>query len=229
MDPVCHRCGTALNSPDELFCPHCGAPQLRYEPADEPANSVTVPQTAGRNLESFSSRTAILSALVIAALVAIPTGLLSSIYDFSRILVLIGGIATVMLYRRRAGTVPTGRLGWRIGGLAGLLAAFISLALYSVRSVIQRFAMHSDEPGVQARLLAQQFAAAANQASHTNPQTADAAARITRFSLSPDGAAAMALLTAVLFTFTFILFAAAGGAIGARIISVRNRPQRSSR
>ena len=228
MDPVCHRCGTALNSPEELFCPHCGAPQLRYEPAEEPAPAAAMPQTAGRNLESFSPRTAISSALTVAALVAIPMGLLSSIYAFSLLWVVGAGIASVVLYGRRAGAAPTGRIGWRIGGLAGLLGAFLSLAIYSLRSTVQRFALHTNEPELQVRSLAQQFAAAVNQAHRSNPQTAEAAALLIRFWLSPDGAAAMALLTATLFTFSLVLFAAAGGAIGAHIVSIGKRPQRSS-
>jgi|ERR1700757_3053915 hypothetical protein len=229
MDSICHRCGTPLNHPDELFCPHCGAPQLRYEPADEPVASVPMPQTAGSNLEQFSSKAAILSALIVALLVAIPIGLLSSIYDFSRLWVLAGGVASAVLYRRQAGRPPTGRLGWRIGGLAGLLAAFISMALYSLRSVVQRFALHSDAPVLQAHLLAQQFAAAANQAGRSNPQTADAAAQLTRFWLSPDGAAAMALFMAAMFTVSVVLFAAAGGAIGARIVALGKKTESSSR
>ena len=228
MDPVCHRCGTALTSSDELFCPHCGAPQLRYEPTDEPAPAVALPQTPGRNPELFSSKAAILSALTVGVLVAVPMGLLSSIYDLSLLWVVGGGILSVVLYRRRVGAPPTGRMGWRIGGLAGLLAAFISLAFYSLRSVIQRFALHSDQPELQVRSLAQQLATAVSQANHANPQTADAAAQLARFWLSADGAAAIALLTAALFIFSLVLFAAAGGAIGARIVSLGKRPQRSS-
>ncbi len=228
MDPVCHRCGTTLNSPEELFCPHCGAPQLRCDPADEAAAPSAMPQVAGRNPELFSSKAAILSALIVAVLVAIPMGLLSSMYDFSFLWVVGGGIASVVLYRRRVGFAPTGRIGWRIGGLAGLLAAFISLAFYSLRSVIQRYALHNDGAEREIHSLALQFAAAVTQANRSNPQTADAAALLTRFWLSPDGAAALALLMAATFTFSVVLFAAAGGALGARIASISKRPQRSS-
>jgi hypothetical protein len=229
MDPVCHRCGTALNSPDELFCPHCGAPQLRYEPADEPVASVTTPQTiSGRSHELFSWKAAILSAAIVAVLISIPVGLLSTIYDFSLLWVVGGGIAASALYRRRVGAPPTGRMGWRIGGLAGLLAAFVSVAIYSARSVIQRYALHSHEPELQVRTLAQQLAAAASQANHSNPETAQAAALLTHFWLSPEGAATVVLGTAALFAFSMILFAAAGGAIGARIVSLGKRPERSS-
>jgi hypothetical protein len=230
MDPVCHRCGTALNSPDELFCPHCGAPQLRYEPTAEPiASASPSPQIAtGRGPDHVSWKAAITSALIVAILVAIPMALLSTIYDFSLLWVLGGGIAAVSLYRRRVGVPPTGRLGWRIGGLLGLLAAFISIATYGARSVIQRYALHSGEPELQIRSLAQQIAAAAEQANHSNPQTAAAATYLAHFWLSPDGAAAIVLGTAATFTFCTVLFAAAGGAIGARIASLGKRAQRSS-
>ena len=229
MDLVCHRCGTALNSPDELFCPHCGAPQLRYEPADETAASPVPSQHPGSGrLDLVSWKAAIVSALIIAALVSIPIGLLSTIYDFSLLWVVGGGIAAVSLYRRRVGVPPSGRMGWRIGGLLGILASFISMAIFSARSVIERYALHSNEPEAQVKLLAQQIAAAAGQANYSNPQTAAAAAYLVHFWLSPDGAAAIVLGTAATFALCMVLFAAAGGAIGARIASFGKRPQRSS-
>jgi len=229
MDLVCHRCGTALNSPDELFCPHCGAPQLRYEPVDEPVTSVAPSQqTMSGRLDLVSWKAAIVSALIIAALVSIPVGLLSTIYDFSLIWVVGGGIAAVSLYRRRVGVPPSGRMGWRIGGLLGLLASFLSVAIFSARSVIQRYALHSSEPELQVRSLAQQIAAAAQQTTYSNPQTTAAAAYLAHFWLSPDGAAAIVLGTAATFAFCMVLFAAAGGAIGARIASIGKRAQRSS-
>ena len=226
MDPVCHRCGMALNSSEELFCPHCGAPQLRYEPSDEAVPSFASSQqtTAGRSLDTVSWKAAIASAF----LVAIPVGLLSSILDFGSLWIIGGGIATVSLYRRRIGVPPTNRMGWRIGGLLGLLASFISMAIFSARSVIERYALHSNEPEAQVRLLAQQIAAAAGQANYSNPQTAAAAAYLVHFWLSPDGAAAIVLGTAATFALCMVLFAAAGGAIGARIASFGKRPQRSS-
>jgi hypothetical protein len=229
MDLVCHRCGTALNSPDELFCPHCGAPQLRYEPTDETlASPASSQQPTSSRLDLVSWKTAIVSALIIAALVSIPVGLLYTIYDFSLLWVIGGGIAAVYLYRRRAGVALSGRMGWRIGGLLGLLAAFLSVAIFSARSVIQRYALHSSEPEAQVHSLAQQIAAAAGPANYSNPQTAAAAAYLVHFWLSPDGAAAIVLGTAATFALCMVLFAAAGGAIGARIASFGKRPQRSS-
>jgi hypothetical protein len=223
MDPVCHRCGTTLNSAEELFCPHCGAPQLRYEASEEPGPSPAFPQQAasGRNLEVVSWKAAVVSAL----LVAVPVGLLSSLLNFGSLWVICGGIATVSLYRRRVGVPPSGRTGWRIGGLLGVLAAFISTAIYSLKLVIERYALHRGELDQQIHTVAQQFA---EQVNHSDPQTAAALAQLSHFWLSPDGTAAIVLGGAVVSALLMVVFAAAGGAIGARITSLGNSTQRSS-
>ena len=226
MDPVCHRCGTALNSSEELFCPHCGSPQLRYEPSDEPVPSFASSQTtSGRILDTVSWKAAVLSALIVALVISVPVGLLSTIFDFSSLWVIGGGIATVSLYRRRVGMPPTNRMGWRIGGLLGVLAAFLSTAIYSLKAVIQRRTQHSGELDQQLHSVAQQFA---SQATHSDPQTAAAMAQLAHFWLSPEGAAAIVLSTAAVSALTMVLFGAAGGAIGARIASLGPRAQRSS-
>lgn len=223
MDPVCHRCGTALNSPDELFCPHCGAPQLRYEPTDEPVASISpsLPTGAGRSLDAVSWRAAIISALI----VAVPTGLISAMLVSGWLWVVIGGMATLSLYRRRAGAVPTARVGWRVGGVLGILTAFLFTAFFSVRLLVERFVLHSGEVEQQVHAAAMQFA---DQYKHSYPENAAAALQAAHFITSPDGTAAVVLATAAFSAFTMIVFAAAGGAIGARIASLGKRPQRSS-
>lgn len=223
MDPVCHRCGAALNCSEELFCPHCGAPQLRYEPSEDPVPSVasSTQTTAGRGLDLVSWKAAIVSAL----LVAIPVGLLSSILNLGPVWVIGGGIATVSLYRRRAGAPPTHRMGWRIGGLLGVLSAFISTAIYSFKLLIQRHMLHSTELDQQIHSVARQFA---DQANLADPQTAAAIAQLAHFWLSPDGTAAIVLSSAAISAIFMVVFGAAGGAVGARIASLGARSQRSS-
>jgi hypothetical protein len=223
MDPVCHRCGTALNSESNLFCPHCGVPQLRYEPVDDPSASFTPSQqtVVGRNLEFVSWKTAVSSASV----VAIPVGLLSSILPVALFWVICGGIATVSLYHRRVRTPATGRMGWRIGGLLGLLAASISTAFDSLKLVVLRYLLHSNEFDRQLHLAMQQ---SADMVNHLFPAMADAMAQSVRFWISPDGTAAMVLFNAAVSAFFMVLFGAAGGAIGARITSLGPRAERSS-
>ncbi|HEY2497592.1 MAG TPA: zinc-ribbon domain-containing protein, partial [Candidatus Angelobacter sp.] len=78
MDLVCHRCGATLSTP-ELFCPHCGAPQLRFESTEEQtpypgdANGA-----AARTGQWIAWRPAVQAALI----VALPVGILSSLLDF---------------------------------------------------------------------------------------------------------------------------------------------------
>jgi hypothetical protein len=223
MNPVCHRCGTTLNSPDELFCQHCGAPQLRYEPSEDTGTSfVSAQQTASaRGFEDISWKAAIASAI----LVAVPVALLSTMLDFSSLWVIGGGIATVSLYRRRVGIPPTSRMGWRIGGLLGILAAFISAAIYSLKLLVERYALHNGELDQQVHSFAQQFG---EQINHSDPQTAAAMMQLAHFWVSPDGTAAIVLGGAAVTAVFTVIFAAAGGAIGARIASLGNRAHRSS-
>lgn len=224
MDPACHRCGTALNSPGELFCPHCGAPQLRYEPADEQAAAYAPSQamTSGSGRDLISWKAATTSAL----LVAIPVGLLSSILALGLLWVIIGGVATVSLYRRRVRIPPTSRMGWRIGGLLGVLTASVFTAIFSLKLLILRYVLHSGELDRQVRLAVQQSTEWANR---YFPQSADMMAQSLRFWVSPEGVAAMILLNTAFFAFCIVLFGAAGGALGARFAWFGPRAQRSSR
>lgn len=223
MDPVCHRCGTALNSPGELFCPHCGAPQLRYEPADEQAtaNAPSQQMISGAGRDLISWKAAIASAL----LVAIPVGLLSSILVFGLLWVVAGGIATVSLYRRRVRIPPTSRMGWRIGGLLGVLTASIFAAIFSLKLLVLRYVLHSGEFEKQARLAAQQSTEWTNR---YFPQSADVMAQSFHFWVSPEGFAVMVLMNTAIFAFFIVLLGAAGGALGARITLFGPRAQRSS-
>lgn len=222
MDSICHRCSTAINS-SELFCPHCGAPQLRYEPLDEPASTLSsvVTQSAGRDPGVVLWKEAIAAAL----LVAIPVGILSSLLDFGALWVIGGGIATVSIYRRRTGLPPASRTGWRIGGLLGVLAAFTSATVDSLTLIFQRYVLHNGA------MIDQRFHAVGQQLTEqlnrSNPEAATMMPWFVHFWVTPDGAAAIALMGAAGSAFSMLLFSAAGGAIGARIASLGNRAQRS--
>jgi predicted nucleic acid-binding Zn-ribbon protein len=223
VDHVCHRCGTALNSSDELFCPHCGAPQLRYELTDEPGPSVSSrSQTiSGGNVDAVSWKAAVVSAV----LVAIPVGLLASLLDFGWLWVIGGGIATMSLYRRRVGIPPSSLVGLRIGVLLGVLTAFVSTAFYSVKLLALRYLLHSGELDQQVHSVAQQLT---DQVNHSDPQTAAAMTQLAHLLTSPDGTAVIVLTSAGSSAVFMVLLAAVAGALSARIASLGNRPERSS-
>lgn len=165
-------------------------------------------------------------AILVALTVAVPVGLLTSLLDFGSLWVIGGGIATVSLYRRRTGIPPAGRAGWRIGGLLGVLAAFISTAADGITLLFQRYVLHSGGAiDHRFHLLAGQLT---EQMNRSNPEAATVMPWFVHFWLTPDGVAALVLLGAAGSAIAMILFSAAGGLIGARITSFGSRPQRSS-
>jgi hypothetical protein len=217
MEQLCHRCGAALNSSDP-FCPQCGAPQLRYEASDEPfpsANTSPSQRIAARNFNAIAWRDAILGA----AILAIPAGMLSSIVGLEALWGIVGGMTIISLYRRRTGTFPTSKMGWRIGGLLGVFAATITAILSGLALVLQRYAFH------QGSLIDQRLHDAVQMSTElytnlfagSNPDMVAAFAETRRFWLTPDGAAAMVLLNTAGVAVFLLLFAAVGGAIGARL------------
>jgi hypothetical protein len=213
MEQSCHRCGGTLIGSDP-FCPHCGAPQLRYEPSDEAVSSIgNVPaqRTGSRGLNSVSWPDAILAA----ALLAIPAGLLSSLLGLEALWVIAAAMAAITLYRRRTHSMPSSSMGWRIGGLLGIFAAAVAGAIDGITLLIQRYGLHQGLSLDQRyRDLGQQLT---DQLIRSNPDAASVIPGFLHFWITPDGAAAMVLLNAAGLVASTLLFAAIGGALGARL------------
>ncbi len=177
---------------------------------------------AGRDPGVVAWKDAITAAMV----VAIPVGVLSSLLDFGALWVIAGGVATVSLYRRRSGMPPPSRTGWRIGGLLGVMAAFTTTAVDSAALLFQRYVLHSGGTiDVRFHEVGQQLT---DQLTRSNPEAATLMPWFVHFWVTPDGAAAIALMGAVGSAVSMLVFSAAGGILGARIVSLSNRPQRSS-
>lgn len=226
MESVCHRCGNTLQE-GEVFCRHCGAPQLVVETAEPGAPS----QPAMRfqsDPHQVQWRAAILSALVM----AVPLGLFSGLIATSLVLVLVAGFLTIVLYDRRAAGLIDGRMGWRVGSILGAAAALLACGSYAVRMVIERYAMHGGAAidsayqafarqyiDVWSKTMAQQGAPTA--------ETAHMMKSMTAFMLSPDGHAALQLMTAAMMSAGILLFAALGGFLGGLWQSRGARSQRT--
>lgn len=224
MEHVCHRCGTALNG-SEPFCPHCAAPQLRYEASEDEspsANTLPTQRFSVRNPDVISWRDAIPAAI----LVALPAGLLSSLLGVEALWGVAGGVAIISMYHRRTGTHLTSRMGWHIGAVLGLFAAVIAAAINGIALLVQRYALH------QGSILDQHFHDIAetftkmyvNQFASSNPDMAASLAGVLHFWVTPDGAAAMVLSNAVGLAVSLLLFAAIGGALGARLTQKAPHP-----
>ena len=145
--------------------------------------------------------------------------MLSSIVGLEALWGIVGGMTIISLYRRRTGTFPTSKMGWRIGGLLGVFAATITAILSGLALVLQRYAFH------QGSLIDQRLHDAVQMSTElytnlfagSNPDMVAAFAETRRFWLTPDGAAAMVLLNTAGVAVFLLLFAAVGGAIGARL------------
>jgi len=217
MDLACHRCGATLASP-ELFCPHCGAPQLRFEPNEE-----QIPSQAGGNGSGMraSQLVAWRPAVQAALLVALPVGVLSSLLDFSILWVLLGGFSAIALYQRKASLQVHPGGGWRIGMLVGVMAAFLATIVDGLSMVFERYGLHHGA-SIDLRLvsLTQQMT---DQMVHQNPEAAQQIPWFIHFWLSPDGHAAVVLFMSGFAAFMMIAFSSIGGVVGARVLGARKR------
>lgn len=223
MEPLCYRCGNTLREGDS-FCPHCGAQQLLVE-----APEATAPPHPAQRQRNDPTLVQWPTAITSALLLAIPVGLLSALAGMSSIFVIAGGFATIALYRRRSAGFTDGRIGWRLGAILGLASALIASAADATRMIIIRYLMHNahavDE---QFQSVAQQMA---DQALKSNSEAMQQAPQLVHawaaFWLSPDGHAAIQLLTAGIVSVGMILLAAMGGAIAGRVLAARPRAQRT--
>jgi ribosomal protein L40E len=220
MEQVCHRCGGTLNT-SEPFCPHCGAPQLRYEATEEPAphpHAAPAQRLNARNPNAIHWS----DALLVAILVAIPAGVLSALLGLEALWGIAGGMTIISLYRRRTGTLLTGKMGWRIGALLGVFAAAIASITEAITLVVQRFALHQGAM-LDARYhdVGQQLV---DQLTRSNPDAAAVLPGFVHFWLTPDGAAAMVLINAAGVAVFVLIFASIGGALGARLTQKTAQP-----
>jgi len=224
MDPVCHRCSATLE-PEAYYCQECGAPQVRYVAQnDEVASAIGVdsgtPQiTAANPGNSISWNIAIR----IAAMVGLAVGILCALLAAGSVLwVGAGAVAVLGIYHRRRPMVLLGpRVGARVGALVGLIAATVALAANAVLLVVQRYGMHEgNQIDTQLTMIVKQAAAHAASMDSQAP-----VAVFTNFWLSAEGRIGLILLTMAFLSVLILLFAIAGGVLGAQIY----RPSRSNK
>ncbi|HTU49028.1 MAG TPA: zinc ribbon domain-containing protein [Acidobacteriaceae bacterium] len=216
MDLVCHRCSATLD-PEAYYCPECGAPQIRYV-ADEgeaaqsmPGVSLDIQAGAVGTGTSVSWKMAIR----IAAMVGTAVGVLSAVLAAGSVLwVAVGAVVAMGIYHRRRPLTKLGpRVGARVGALLGLIAATVAFAANSVLLVVQRYGLHQGtEIDTQLTSIVKQAAARAATMDPQAPVTS-----FTNFWLSAEGRIGLILLTMAFLSLLIVLFAIAGGVLGAQI------------
>lgn len=211
MMQVCHRCGDNL-VPDELYCPHCGAPQLRVEESEVlPAGQESVLQ---QSLDHLADMMRWRSAVAAALLVAVPAALLSDFLSLGALWVFLGGFFTVSLYRRRTASSTNGRIGWRIGGLMGCIAAILWMALEAASMLVERYVLH--QGGLIDATLRNSVQKAIATMNQQNPTFAHQYPWFAHYWLSSSGIATLYLCEISLLAISMVVFSALGGALGGR-------------
>jgi hypothetical protein len=211
-----------------MFCPNCGSPQLRLEPNEEMEGTASSREYAAEALEAKG--TSWKHAISAAAIVGLPMGLLSSSVlslATGSFLWLVGGaMAAVALYQRRSNySLLNLRTGLRIGMVAGVVAAFFATACNAGLILFQRHALHmskaiDDSMDGNIKAMVEQMG---GRMAQTTPEAQAQIQAYFRFLLSPDGKAFLGLTSAATAAVGMILFAALGGALGARVFAARRR------
>lgn len=227
MQPHCHRCGATLGQPG-TFCPSCGAPQLRLQPSDEAVGLAGVSGDGVQAPQVMSWK----QAIVAASVAAVPMGVLSSsvlpVASMGCCLWVVGGsIAAVGLYHRRAAKALLDmQTGLKIGAVSGLLAAFVASALNGFVLLFQRYALHTGS--AIDTTLATFVDQIKTKMAQATPEVQAQMQDYIRFLLSPEGKAAWFLMGSATAAAGIVLFAAAGGALGAKIFAGQRNSLRSS-
>lgn len=154
-------------------------------------------------------------AIRIAAVVGTTVGILSSLLAAGSVLwVAVGAVVAIGIYHRRRPLTKLGpRVGARVGALLGLIAAMVAFAANSVLLVVQRYGLHQGN-AIDTQLTAIVKQAAARAAT-MDPQAPVAA--FTSFWLSAEGRIGLILLTMAFLSILIMVFAIAGGVLGAQI------------
>ena len=227
MEITCSRCHQAIPA-DSLYCPTCGLPQLVYssEEGSAPAQANqwdTVLQEVG----AVEWKPALRAALIL----AVPVGLIFGGTSFLGLLGLVwiaaAGAWAVSLYARgqrasqRSMILTTGA-GARIGLVTGLIAGWVSFASSGAMFYARRFLFHqgNEFDDVWQSMVAQvsqqwQQISAANQ----DQQAGEFFKTASAWLLSSEGRAGSALGGLIMIEFILVVFAAAGGALGAKFMT----------
>lgn len=224
MEITCKRCHQTVQA-DNCYCPACGLPQLLYE-ADG-AQEQSQPERwadAVRDAGTIDWKPALRAAMML----AVPAGLLCSLFSPVGILGLVwmgvaGAWAVVLYVRSQHPAWITIGAGARIGLVTGLLGGWMAAAATGVTLFAMRFLFHDGKffDDFWLNLVNVQM----SQQSAPTGVDAQTITATRALLLSPEGRAGIVVGAITFFVAGLLLFAVAGGAIGARLLARTRRPE----
>jgi hypothetical protein len=224
MEITCTRCHQAVQA-ENCYCPVCGLPQLVYSAdGSQGPGQPDRWNEAVRDAASVEWKPALRSALML----AIPAGLLSSLFSPFSILGMplmaaaAAWVVAIYVRSQRPAWITIGA-GARIGLVTGLLGGWTAAATTGITLFAMRFWFHQGSfyddlwQNLVNQQMTQQWASMGVDA-----QTIE---QMKAWLMPPEGRAGWMLAAIVLLTMTLLLFAVAGGALGARLAARGRRPE----
>jgi len=225
MEITCTRCHQGLEA-GASFCPSCGLPQLVYE-GESTGETGEVParwNEAVRDASMVAWRPALRSALVFGVPAGVMSSFLSPLGIFGFLLMGAAGAWVVSLYmRNRQPAWITLGAGARIGFVTGIVGSWSAALTTGVTLFILRYGLHQGQvfDGFWTTVVNNQL----TQEWNTMGADAKTVEQLKELLLSPAGRAAWVLCALGFLTVGMLIFAVAGGALGARM-QIRRRKHR---
>ncbi len=225
MEVTCTRCHQAVPV-DSCYCPTCGLPQIVYSSED---GSVPAPGDSSTGTLRDASAVEWKPALRSVILLAVPAGLLScgqlpsAFFSFFWVAIASAWAVTLYVRKQTPAWITTGA-GARIGLVTGLLAGWLAFAASGVALYSMRFFFGQGKEYDKAYEASLVMVTQWIQSMSPDPQVSAEMKANLAWSLSTEGRAGSALASMLLLQFAFLVFAAAGGALGARLTARSRRP-----
>jgi hypothetical protein len=224
MEITCHRCHQTVQT-DNCYCPFCGLPQLLYAAEGSPEQSQPEKWTeAVHDAGTVEWKPALRAAISLAIPAGMLCSMLSPIGILGLFLMAAAGAWVVVLYMRSQSPAwITIGAGARIGLVTGVLGGWTAAATTAVTMYAMRFLFHN---GKFFDDFWQNFVdVQMSQQWQTMGVDAQTIAQVKTWLLSPEGRAGWVLGAMLFFMAALLLFAVAGGALGARLVARSRRPE----
>lgn len=224
METACNRCHQTLEA-GTSYCPYCGLPQLVYsgESSGENNHPPARWNEAVRDASTVAWRPAMRSALLLGIPAGVMCSFLSPIGIFGFLLMGAAGAWVVSIYmRNRQPAWITLGAGARIGFVTGIVGSWSAAATTGITLFALRFGLHQGQvfdgfwSSIVNNQLSQQWA--------TMGVDAQTIHQMKAMLLSPEGRAGWVLCALGFLSAGLLIFAIAGGALGARMQIRRSRP-----
>lgn len=222
MEIACTRCHQSLEA-GTSFCPYCGLPQLVYsgESSGEGENPPARWNDAVRDASMVAWRPAMRSALLLGVPAGVMCSFLSPIGIFGFLLMGAAGAWVVSSYmRNRQPSWITLGAGARIGFVTGILGSWAAALTTGITLFVLRYGLHRGRvfDGFWLSVVNNQL----TQEWTTMGADAHTIEELKALLLSPAGRAGWILCALAFLGAGMLIFAVAGGALGARM-QIRRR------